>query len=296
LANHCIAADCTDSVLGVNDRPDRSTDEATAGWFPDPLHRYDHRWYNGTSWTADVSIDGRRFVDPVPLDAVTPATHSALYGSGMPPQGAWQSPGVPAAGWSPAARPPSRTLAVLALIAGLVAVGTGWMPLLFVIGAIAGVAAIALAVIARGQIREGRARGAGMALAGLILGPIGLASCVVGVMLTGMLLREVRDYTEPGPVDVEITSCVAEGRTVRVNGTLENLDDETRDYSLVVEVVDGDGGQVVERDSVEILEVVAGELREWERLVLTRADTPQSPECNIFAVNGPFPFGLDPNP
>ena len=22
------------------------------GWYPDPLHRYDHRWYNGSTWTS----------------------------------------------------------------------------------------------------------------------------------------------------------------------------------------------------------------------------------------------------
>ena len=36
-----------------------------AGWFPDPLGRYDHRWFNGTTWTSDVSLDGQRFVDPL---------------------------------------------------------------------------------------------------------------------------------------------------------------------------------------------------------------------------------------
>ena len=127
-----------------------------------------------------------------------------------------------------------------------------------------------------------------------MLGPIGLATCVIGVILTGALLREVTEYTEPGPVDVEITSCVAEGRAVRMSGTIENLDDEVHDYSIVVEVLDD--GDVVERDTTELTAVAAGELRDWERLVLTRGDTPSVPECEIFAVNGPFPFGIDPNP
>ena len=268
----------------MNDRPSRSPDATPAGWFPDPLRRYDHRWYNGTSWTADVSIDGRRFVDPVPLD--TPSTPA--FAPGWPPAGA--APGV----WVSPATPPSRTLAVLALISGLVAVTTGWMPIFFVFGAIAGVAAITLGIVARGRIRAGRARGSGMAVAGLVLGPIGLATCVIGVVLTGALLREVSEYTEPGPVDVEIVSCSAEGRSVRMTGTIENLDDETHDYSIVVEVLDD--GDLIERDSTEVTGVAAGEVRDWERLVLTRGDTPAVPQCEIFAVNGPFPFGLDPNP
>lgn len=267
----------------MNDRPSRSPDAARAGWFPDPLGRYDHRWYNGTSWTADVSVDGRRFVDPVPLDA--PPTSGPV---------GWPQAGAPHGVWVTPPSQPSRTLAVLALIAGLVAVATGWMPIFFVLGAIAGITAITLGIVARGRIRTGRARGSGMAMAGLVLGPIGLATCVIGVILSGMLLREVREYTEPGPVDVEITSCVAEGRAVRMTGTIENLDDEPHDYSIVVEVLDD--GDLIERDSTELTDVTAGELRDWERLVLTRGDTPAVPECEIFAVNGPFPFGIDPNP
>lgn len=39
--------------------------ESPQGWYPDPLGRYDNRWFNGTSWTADVSTDGARRVDPL---------------------------------------------------------------------------------------------------------------------------------------------------------------------------------------------------------------------------------------
>ncbi|MGA0270730.1 MAG: DUF2510 domain-containing protein, partial [Ilumatobacteraceae bacterium] len=39
--------------------------DSPQGWYPDPLGRYDHRWFNGTSWTADVSTDGVRQVDPL---------------------------------------------------------------------------------------------------------------------------------------------------------------------------------------------------------------------------------------
>ena len=40
-----------------------------AGWYPDPLGRFDHRWYDGTRWTPDVSLDGVRRVDP---DGIAP--------------------------------------------------------------------------------------------------------------------------------------------------------------------------------------------------------------------------------
>ncbi len=258
-----------------------------AGWYPDPFGRYDHRWYNGAAWTADVSVDGGRFVDPLPLDV--PRGPAVQF---TPPAGV--RGGSPYGGPTAVPHRPSRALAVLALIAGLVSITTGWMPIFFVIGAIAGVAAITLGAIARRRVAEGRAAGGGMALAGLVLGPIGLATCVIGVLLTGVLLRAVREYTEPGPVDVEVLSCEPDGRAVRITGTIENLDDEMHDYSLVVEIVDG--RDVIDRDDVAIDDVAAGQQRSWERLVLTRGNTPDDPECEIFAVNGPFPFGLDPNP
>jgi hypothetical protein len=46
------------------DAPDHRADGYRAGWYPDPLGRFDHRWYDGTRWTADVSLDGVRRVDP----------------------------------------------------------------------------------------------------------------------------------------------------------------------------------------------------------------------------------------
>ncbi len=278
--------DFTDSVQRVSDRPTATP----AGWFPDPLGRYDHRWFNGSAWTADVSVDGGRFVDPSPFSGpVSPADPTAT---------APTRPSTP--GGTPFGTPiggvpqPSRTLAVLALIAGLVSIATGWMPILFVVGALAGIAAIVIGTSARRRATQGRAGGRRMALAGLILGPIGLASCVVGVLLTGVVLREVREYTEPGPTDVEVTSCVVEGRAVRVSGTIENLDDMVRDYSIVIEVIDG--RDVVDRDDVPVVDVSPGELRSWKRLILTRGNTPAEAECEVFSVMGPFPFGLDPNP
>lgn len=34
------------------------------GWYPDPLRRYDHRWYDGTQWTASVASGGAQTTDP----------------------------------------------------------------------------------------------------------------------------------------------------------------------------------------------------------------------------------------
>ena len=271
-----------------------------AGWFPDPLGRYDHRWYNGTTWTADVSVDGQRYVDPMPLTP-TPATgwSGGAGWSGGSPYGSAPSPGAPhgwtpAPGWQPAPRRPTRTMAVLAMIFGIAGLATSWMPLFFVFGGAAAIAAFVLGLVARSRIRDGRATGKGMATSGVVLGPLALALCVVGVILTGNLVREVTRFAEPGPNDVEITSCVADGLAVRAAGTITNLDDAERDYTIELEVFDG--REFVARADVIVDDVSPGDTVAWERTVLTQGRTPAEPECEIFAVNGPYPFGLDPNP
>lgn len=35
------------------------------GWYPDPMGRFDHRYWNGTAWTDSVSRQGIQYDDPV---------------------------------------------------------------------------------------------------------------------------------------------------------------------------------------------------------------------------------------
>jgi hypothetical protein len=265
-----------------------------AGWFPDPLGRYEHRYFNGVTWTADVSVDGQRYVDPLPLQspsAVPPGT--GTYGG----YGAYQSPpgtGMPP-GWSayPGAKRPTRTMAVLAFIASLVSIATGWMPFVFVIGLAGGVTGLVLGIIARRKVSRGHALGGGLAVAAIVLSPIGLLLCIVGGIWSVNAYREFVDYLEPGPNDVEVTGCTVDGPSVQVTGTIENLDDEVHDYTITVDVLDGD--RRMDTIDVEVNDVAPGEVRSWEDLALTRGDEVTEPSCDVRAVNGPFPFGLDPN-
>lgn len=258
----------------------------SSGWFPDPLGRYEHRWYNGTTWTADVSVDGQRYVDPLPVQS--PYT--------MPP-GAYPLPmGGTQPGWgpNPSGKRPTRTMAVLAFIGGLASIVTGWIPFVFVIGLAAGIAGLVLGIIARRRVGRGEALGGGLATAAIVLSPIGLALCVVGAIWSVSAYREFVDYIEAGPTDVEITSCAVDGPGVRIEGTLENLSAEVRDYTLTIEVFDG--RDLIERTTVEVDAVEARGTRTWEDLVLLRGDEVSDVSCEIGAVNGPFPFGIDPEP
>jgi hypothetical protein len=232
---------------------------AAAGWYPDPLHRYELRWFNGLRWTADVSVDGRRFVD---------------LGEAMP---------IP-----PAA--PSRTLAILAFIFGLGGLLVAWAPFVFVVAAAAAVTALVLGIVALPRIRRGQEAGRGFAVAGMAAAVAALGLCVVGFMLTRTVVREFDEYMDPGPVDAVVTECSADDGELTIEGTVENLDDRIHDYVVVVRVRDDQRRRTTEY--VHVDGVGIGELREWDHhRFLTRFDE-ATVACDLLGVNGPYPFGL----
>ena len=44
------------------------------GWYPDPSGRFEFRFHNGSLWTADVSTNGQRYVDPLGAATQRPVT------------------------------------------------------------------------------------------------------------------------------------------------------------------------------------------------------------------------------
>ena len=96
-----------------------------SGWFPDPHGRHDYRYFNGHSWTADVSDEGRRLVDPY---GAAPLRRSDKPASG-------------------------NGLAVAALTCGLVALLFAWMPVLVVIGVVLGVLGVVFGIRGRRRAR-----------------------------------------------------------------------------------------------------------------------------------------------
>ena len=109
-----------------------------SGWFPDPLDRYDHRYFNGTTWTSDVSSGGQRYVDPL--------------GTG---------PGHPAGGDRPGNGP-----ATAAVVMGSVGMAIAWIPFIVVIGAVLAVLAVVFGIIGIKRSRVSDV-GRGTAIAGL---------------------------------------------------------------------------------------------------------------------------------
>lgn len=122
-----------------------------AGWYADPLARFDHRYWDGAAWTEHVSRAGQPQRDP--LDGWDPDT-GTVADTGPT---AWRP--------QPSASGPVNTLAVVSLVLSLT-----WVAGL---GSLAGVIT---GMVARRQIREadGRQSGEAIALAGVVIGGVGL--------------------------------------------------------------------------------------------------------------------------
>lgn len=144
-----------------------------------------------------------------------PPGGGAAPGSGTPAGGApaWgESTGghdgygtAPGAGYgAPGTGPARNGLGVAALVLGILAFFTG----VFFVGAALGVAAIVLGVLGRGRAKRGEATNGGMALAGIILGVIGILMTVAVVAGAAAFLKsdtgqQLQDCLERAGQDVE---------------------------------------------------------------------------------------------
>ncbi len=240
-----------------NPPPPTPPSATPAGWFPDPLGRYEHRYFNGVTWTSDVSDGGQRLVDPL--------------GTG---------PGYPSG------RHAGNGLATAAVTCGAIGALIAWVPFVVVFGVVLGILALVFGI--KG-LRRSRivGSGRGMAIAGIISGILTLLLAVVGVVLSVIVFRAVADFAEPGPVSTVVTSCTLDGRTATVEGTLTNDGRTMHSYSLFVTV----DGQV---DAITIDDVPAGGSIDWSTIVRTRGVLD---ECGpTLVVQGPFPFGIEIDP
>ena len=102
---------------------------------------------------------------PPPGQVPPPAWGAAPPGHPPPAQQPWGTPGY-AGGAAP-----RNGLGVAALVLGLLAVLTGF----FVLGGVLGVVAVVLGVLGRGRAKRGEATNGGVALAGIVLGLVGIA-------------------------------------------------------------------------------------------------------------------------
>jgi hypothetical protein len=233
-----------------------------SGWFPDPHGRYEYRWFNGTAWTADVAADGRRAVDPMGA-APLPRGGRANGSSG-------------------------NGVAVAAIVCGLLAPLFAWMPVFVAVGITLGVLGVVFGI--RGH-RRSRTTGNGgaMAITGIVAGTVGLLISIVGIVFTVSLVREVRDFLSPGPVQAEIVSCRVSDGAIDIEAALTNHSDAIRSYT-VYGVISEPGGVA---DLIGTVDDVAP--GETTPVTLHRSALAQAPgQCRArLVVHGPLPYGYE---
>ncbi|MBM7441694.1 DUF4190 domain-containing protein [Streptomyces sp. HB132] len=132
-----------------------------------------------------------------------PAAPSAAYGypsAPAAPSAAYGYPGYPGYGgqppWGPA---PTNGLGTAAMVLGIIAV-VGFC--MYGLGVILGVLALIFGIVGRGRARRGEATNGGMALAGIILGSVGI---VISAVFLGFVIWAIAndesgsgyDYDDP---------------------------------------------------------------------------------------------------
>ena len=233
---------------------------AAAGWYADPTGRYEHRYYNGQNWTADVSTGGQRFVDQLGL---SPRDQSDA-------SGASNGPGT------------------AAMVLGIVAISVSWMPFVVVLGVVAALLALAFGWIG---LRRSRASGGSrsFAVVGLATGASALVAATVGVLLTMVVLDAYDDYLNPQPNDSAVTECELQGSRATMAGVLTNTGDRTADFSVLIGFVrpGTDNAHRSERVSIDDVEPGADAAFSAQSQIDLEAI-----DCVILDVNGPLPFGV----
>lgn len=243
-------------------------------WYPDPAHRFDLRYHNGTSWTADVATDGDRYVDPI--HTADPGDLPTAHDHGRDGHGGGE-------------RPRQRNgFSVAALVLGIISLFIAWIPYVVALGAVLAVLAVIFGLI--GLRRSSWSDvGRGSSLAGIITGVVGCLAAVGGVFFTIALAHALDDFDRPRPHEVAIEECSGSGGTWTTSGTLTNLDDDIRDYTVSIGFVRPGTDNVQRRSVVEIDDVEPNETRTFDVEVRSALD---EVDCQVLRVNGPYPFGV----
>jgi hypothetical protein len=243
------------------------------GWYPDPSGRFEARFHNGIAWTADVSTDGQRFVDPLgtapPQPGASPARSSSQ--SGIPVQQASNKP------------------ATAAMVLGIVALAISWMPFIVLIGGIAALLALAFGTVGLRNSKTSEV-GRSFAMTGLITGAVGLALCVIGVALSVVVLDAIDRYENPEAHSASVTSCRLDGTTATLAGEISNLAGRQADFSVEVAFVRAGTNNTQHSTRVSVNDVAPGETVTFE---VDRKVALDEIDCIIRGVDGPLPFGLE---
>ncbi|CAN5666121.1 hypothetical protein BH10ACT2_BH10ACT2_18200 [soil metagenome] len=237
---------------------------AANGWYPDPTHRFEFRYFNGERWTADVARQSIRYVDPI---------------------------GTAPPSFAPSA---SRAMAVTALVFALSSIVVAWVPFLFVLGAAGAMTGLILGVIVlRRSARcahEGKpvVIGQGMAKGAIGAAIAALALCAVGFQLTKVVLREVDKLVNPGPNEVQIDHCDSESGHATARGSISNKDTVTHGYTITIAY--RLNNEQWELDSASVHNVGPGETADFATTSSSVDFSAATLTCTVESVFGPSPF------
>jgi len=207
--------------------------------------------------------------------------HELRYHNGHAWTGDVSTDGVRHVSPVPAA-PGSQPTGTVALVLGIVSLGLGWIPFLSIV---AFGTAIAAVVIGLRRRRFPSARGASNA--GIVTGLAGFVFAIGGTWLAFLIVDAVAQYDDPGPYAVELVECAEVDGVTRASGSISNLDDGTRSYTVEV-TFDGE-----RTDTVEVADVGPGDTASFVVEQDLRFD---DLECEVTSVKGPRPFGLQIDP
>jgi hypothetical protein len=280
------------------------SDAGTPGWYPDPYRRYELRYFNGQRWTGDVSVQGRRMIDPVNGGQAAPTAtgvgRSTWPGTGPvrgPAGQQWQPGGAPRPQWSAGPGPtgtrapgPKRGMAITAFIVAVASAAIGWFPFAFTIAGAGVVVAVVFGIIGLRRAKQQGGAGRGFAVAALVISPVALAVCVGGFFFTRFVVREINRYDDPGDYALTKDSCTAEGTLVTFSGTIRNDGSDTRSYELSVSY--GSNGRQLGTDFVDVDDVHPGDTADWSDT--QRVSSADGIACDVTDVHGPPPFGIRP--
>jgi hypothetical protein len=239
-----------------------------SGWFPDPTGRFEYRYHNGATWTADVATGGRRFVDPM------------------------TTPGAPLV-TAPPGGPPTQTrvgngIALAGMVCGIVSLVIGWVPFVGLLGIVAAIVGLSLSIPGLARAKETGERRS-FAITGIITSAIGLVVGALGIVFAVFLFRAVQRFDSPGAHDASLESCTVEDGYVVAKGQITNNSSTERDYTILVRL------QLGERHRVEVDDVAPGATESFTARSDERDHSSGDADCTIVEVNGPIPFDLDPD-
>ncbi|MEW1834388.1 DUF2510 domain-containing protein [Microbacterium sp. NPDC079995] len=179
------------------------TDTTPAGWYPAPHAGNELRYWDGSTWHAappflPADAGGAAPTPPQPAGvpphgALPPYGAAPPYGA-VPPHGVPPAPyGAPPPGYPPygGAMPPGppQGIAVAALVLGIAAFLSAWIPFLGLVIALVGAVFGVLALVRRQR--------KGLAVTGLVLSGLGLAwALIVTISISSIIWAPTRSYDD----------------------------------------------------------------------------------------------------